>query len=344
MLSMNTVYRNWLMIIIVSSILLSIITPNVGLKIGSRNASIIRFNGNILYVGGSGEGNYTRIQDAINNASDGDIIIVYPGIYKEHLVIEKAIRICGSGCENTFIIGISSGKWYSIKILHDNVNINNFTLVNQKNYGALIWIEGKNVTIEYNLIRGEIVVHACWVHIYKNVIKNAGIELGFSHSLVENNLIENAIYGIFLWGTNNKICGNIFRNCSTGTQIFRSQNIIKKNKFLNCSTGIGLEGNKNIIRFNEFVGNKYGISIYMGKNNLIYSNNFIMNDINADLEGWLADLPLINKWKENYWYNHKSSLPKIIFGRIILGGPPHHHKYFPWINIDWHPAIKPYEW
>jgi hypothetical protein len=33
--------------------------------------------GKTLYVGGSGEGNYTKIQDAIDNASKGDTVFVY---------------------------------------------------------------------------------------------------------------------------------------------------------------------------------------------------------------------------------------------------------------------------
>jgi hypothetical protein len=35
--------------------------------------------GNILYVGGGGPGNYTKIQDAINNAINGDTIFVFSG-------------------------------------------------------------------------------------------------------------------------------------------------------------------------------------------------------------------------------------------------------------------------
>ena len=34
--------------------------------------STFSHDGKILYVGGDGPDNYTRIQDAINNASDGD--------------------------------------------------------------------------------------------------------------------------------------------------------------------------------------------------------------------------------------------------------------------------------
>ena len=39
--------------------------------------------GNTLYVGGSGPGNYTKIQDAINDANDGDTVYVYSGFYVE---------------------------------------------------------------------------------------------------------------------------------------------------------------------------------------------------------------------------------------------------------------------
>ena len=39
--------------------------------------------GNWLYVGGSGPGNYTRIQDAINASSDGDTVFVLNRIYYE---------------------------------------------------------------------------------------------------------------------------------------------------------------------------------------------------------------------------------------------------------------------
>ena len=41
-----------------------------------RQSTIATFDGNTLYVGGSGPGNYSSIQDAIDNASDGDTVYV----------------------------------------------------------------------------------------------------------------------------------------------------------------------------------------------------------------------------------------------------------------------------
>ncbi len=47
--------------------------------------------GNWLYVGGSGPGNYSKIQDAIDNAFDGDTIIVYSGTYYEAITLNKQL-------------------------------------------------------------------------------------------------------------------------------------------------------------------------------------------------------------------------------------------------------------
>ena len=47
--------------------------------------------GNILYVGGNGPNNYTKIQDAIDDASNGDTIFVYNGTYYENVIINKII-------------------------------------------------------------------------------------------------------------------------------------------------------------------------------------------------------------------------------------------------------------
>jgi hypothetical protein len=63
--------------------------------------------GTTLYVGGAGGDNYTTIQDAIDDASDGYIIIVYPGTYNEdQITIDKALTITSvEGWSTTIIDG-----------------------------------------------------------------------------------------------------------------------------------------------------------------------------------------------------------------------------------------------
>ena len=60
---------------------------------------------NTFYVDDDGTVEYTSIQDAIDNASDGDTIFVYNGIYEEEsFSINKSINLIGEDKENTIIL------------------------------------------------------------------------------------------------------------------------------------------------------------------------------------------------------------------------------------------------
>ena len=60
-----------------------------------------------LYVGGSGPGNYTKIQDAIDDAFFGDTVFVYDDSspYYENLKISKSIELIGENRNTTIIDG-----------------------------------------------------------------------------------------------------------------------------------------------------------------------------------------------------------------------------------------------
>src|SRR4030042_4312728 len=67
---------------------------------GEFSSSILlrNYTGDILYVGGTGPHNYSRIQDAIDNASTGDTLFVYANSspYYENIIIEKEhIKLIG---------------------------------------------------------------------------------------------------------------------------------------------------------------------------------------------------------------------------------------------------------
>ncbi|MBN1860551.1 MAG: right-handed parallel beta-helix repeat-containing protein [Candidatus Thermoplasmatota archaeon] len=121
----------------------SLVTP-----VASSNQDSFQYNeqilrGNKWYVGGSGPSNFSTIQSAINAASNGDSIIVYPGTYFENqITIDKALVIQGTGWTNTIIDGgratlLSTGL---VKITaNGDVTFSGFTIRNAggpTGYGA----------------------------------------------------------------------------------------------------------------------------------------------------------------------------------------------------------------
>ena len=71
---------------------------------------IIESTGPWLYVGGSGLENYTRIQDAIDNASDGDTVFVFNGTYFESLNVWNGILLCGQDGTQPLSMGVTAQK------------------------------------------------------------------------------------------------------------------------------------------------------------------------------------------------------------------------------------------
>ena len=63
--------------------------------------------GNTLYVGGTGEGNYTSIQEAINYSFEVDTVYVYDDSspYFENIIINKSIHLIGENKDTTVIDG-----------------------------------------------------------------------------------------------------------------------------------------------------------------------------------------------------------------------------------------------
>ena len=61
--------------------------------------------GETLYVGGSGPGNWTNVQDAIDNATNGDTVFVFNGVYLLYTCISlnKKIKLIGEDKEKTII-------------------------------------------------------------------------------------------------------------------------------------------------------------------------------------------------------------------------------------------------
>ena len=123
-----------------------------------KKPSMPSSNGKTLYVGGTGEGNYTGIQDAIDNASSGDTVFVYndSSPYYENLIVDKTINLIGENKETTIIDGSRNND--TITINSQGVTISDFTIINSsydiKNWSkAGIRVTGSNNIIKNNIIR-----------------------------------------------------------------------------------------------------------------------------------------------------------------------------------------------
>jgi parallel beta-helix repeat protein len=180
---------------------------------------LLSSRGNTLYVGGSGPGNYSKIQDAINNSHDGDTIFVYSGIYKETIVIPVSITLQGEMPTTTII----QGKWnrWVIQEKTNNIKIIGFTLTGS-NIGVYIGSNAHHTEIAFNIITGENVgikqymnINGSNNSIHHNVIKNnnRGIELSSAtYNKIFNNTFQNTYDGILLWSSSdyNTIYNNRF--------------------------------------------------------------------------------------------------------------------------------------
>jgi len=66
-------------------------------------------NGDTLYVGGTGPGNYSTIQDAIDAANTGDTVFVFNGTYTGEVgyygvYVDKSINLVGENKYTTIFI------------------------------------------------------------------------------------------------------------------------------------------------------------------------------------------------------------------------------------------------
>jgi len=286
--------------------------------------------GKTLYVGGSGAGNYSKIQDAIDNANDGDTVFVYNGVYyTTHftgIIINKKINIIGENRCSTIIDG-KMEHLFVVCICSEYVNISGFTIRNGDSpdedfrYGAGIDVDGG-------------IGH---INISDNIISNNayGIFLSqFNDNIIisSNKIIQNRNSGILLSGSNNKVIdNNIIHNHEHGIFLIGSDNTILS---------------RNTIKDNNQVGLKLLYDIDFLKNcrdNTVYQNNFINNKIEATITKTFKDSRIAkNILIENFWDIPRVK-PKLIFGSYVIMILVIRIPIIPIVEVDWHPAKEPYD-
>jgi parallel beta-helix repeat protein len=263
---------------------------------------------------------FATIQDAIDNASSGDRIIVYEGFYKENLMINKTVDIFGEDKEDTIIDGGNTEN--VITINNNNVDISTFTIRNsgkgEKN--AALKVNADTCKIVDNIISGG--MHGIFIEnsdgttiayntIYNNrngtflyssdsnVIHHNDIYDNYQNGILlnetcdyneisNNTIYENNDNGIYFHdhcNRNEVISNTIYENSYTGIRIENSSlNDNIRNNIIsdNGHYGIFIVGSKNAAQENDISSNgKHGILLLADDQTNITKNNVYNNTLDG---------------------------------------------------------------
>ena len=247
----STILRCCLFVVLAAALLL------VLLAVGSWRAE-----GKTITVDDDGEGEYEKIQWAIENATEDDEIRVWDGTYDEDVVVDKRIDLIGNGSETTTING--SGNGDAASITADWVNMCGFSVT-----GA-------------------------------SGLRDTGILVESDHNTISNNNCPNNGYGIYLTSslgntiTNNTCSENnyygIYLNSSLGNTI--TNNTCSENN----DYGIFLDSSRDCtIESNTCSGNNiHGISLWHSSGCTITNNTCSENNRNGIDIGYSSGCTITN--------------------------------------------------
>ena len=202
--------------------------------------------GEILTVGGQGQ--YPTINSAISAASSGDEIVILPGTYVENIILDKSLTLTGNG--RSEIVGSGQG---SVVVLN----------------------------ADRCVLRGLIVRHSGG----DLRAEDAGILLRSNSNVVEDNELNDILFGIYLYGSNNNI---IRENIVTGRRELEvgergaglhlwnsADNQLNDNQISETRDGIYVQSSPgNTMNGNEVSGVRYGLHFMTSDDNHFQGNNF----------------------------------------------------------------------
>lgn len=309
--------------VFVFGVIMLVLCPSVPV-FASATLKTVKPLGNILYVGGSGEGNYSSIQEAITAATAGDTVFVFDDSspYEGAVVIDKALSLIGEKKETTVI---ESNSVNVVTIKANNVTMSGFTVnqlahANTMSMGIFIsklqsWppldkkLDIADVRVEGNIVNGTginssgiagLYLHDC--AIFGNTIQHCGwgidMYLSTRNSFEVNHVADCGWVGINVYNYNSMHFHLWFLSMIFGN------NSLNSNYVEHCRTGILLSGTNtenDRITENILVENKLGVCLGDAFKAEIAYNEFDSNNVSASLEIYTLMLYPTNSWHDNYW-------------------------------------------
>ncbi|RPA69698.1 nitrous oxide reductase family maturation protein NosD [Cyclobacteriaceae bacterium YHN15] len=265
------------------------------------------------------------IQAAVDQAFDGDTLVLAPGIYKEHeIIIRKPLSIFGESYPiidgqdegNIFLVAGEKIHFKGLKIINtgksnmddsagikffDSKNCSVENLILDNTFFGLHFSNSSNLTIRNNHLTSKAEREyqtGNGIHLWKckdslidnNFVKGHrdGIYLEFvTNTISQNNLIEeNKRYGLhFMFSHDNSYIKNTFKHNGAGVAVMYTKNVLMK---------------ENIFEENEGASS-YGILLKDITDSEVIGNIFRKNTIGIYMEGSSRTLFKNNTFTTNGW-------------------------------------------
>jgi parallel beta-helix repeat protein len=226
---------------------------------------------------------YCSIQDAIDDASNGDVITLGDGTFEESIVIDKPLTLQAG---STPVID-GGGVGVVVTISSSNVTLDGLTIQNSgqtdpdTEAGVLVYNAGVDIT--------DVTIQNCTI---QNNATGVGIVRGTGNT-IQHNVIKDNAYGVGLAkmteqlpSTNNTVFDNEISNCTVGVYVdkYCAGNEIEDNEISGFTyDGIYLWATQdNVVMNNTITGNNTagssGIEMAWGSGHVITGNIISDND------------------------------------------------------------------
>jgi len=319
--------------------------------------------GNFLYVGGLGPNNYTKIQDAIYDTTNGDTVFVYDDSapYHEILTINRSITLLGENRNSTIIDG-SGRNLAVILIIAENVTVQGFTVIDSDPSIGII-IRADNTTISNvwirNIQNGMIIEALNTTSIIKNcliqenLIEGASIGVYTDHAwnvTIRNNLLRDHDAALALIQSFDcTVSANLIMDSHVGlTSFIGAKNLFTQNTITTCEEGLYLEASNDQVIHNNFLNvtrttyfYRYPWFAFMFLSEAHLFPEYEFNHI------YLKEYRIFGSsvWNGNYWNEPRTPPYPIPGWRGIFFIELAYFRGFPPTRLafDLHPAQEPYD-
>jgi len=278
---------------------------------------------------------YATINAAIENADDGDTILVKPGTYEgpinQTLTISRTFSIIGQDAKTTtlhlhpewvtqiFITTPLSYYAFPLKIEANNVKISGLTITSD---GGEIWVNGNRTKITKNIFHVYVSLNGYQQSFTENTLVGANVMCRGTYASINNNTALNGTIGsdsgshdkifannvkgtIAIGGTSSyeSVYGNTVSDNGenwAGISVASFGTIIANNTVTNCNKGISVDwGSSNIVCGN-IIANNHGPALSISSG----ISDFVANHVENNLIGVQTGTAICALYHNNFINNN----------------------------------------